>query len=496
MYGVTACAMTALSCDDAIVIVGRYDAGQMVSGAAGEMDSPIPDWVDTGSTLAGDAAVGATDSGASTPNAPKVTEHVAITPGTLAEYCSGHGPSVLVGPDTNACTATLGRRLFTHGLCSCTDLQLRGESFVIDAFDSTRGATLDAQTGAAIGVNGSVLALARTTRVFGSMTVAGSDFAPLDGKEFLVGGDAKIASAIKASAGDCQFARDLWLGGPLSASVPVRVARDVYHNTSAPLPSQLRAAGDVQARSFVTAPPCACGAGQTLDIAQLVELSQMQNDNQLTGLSRDAFAGVIAGVPLELACGRYALSSVSILGNLLVRVTGRTALFVAGDFAISGNLNIELAQGAELDVFVAGNLSFLVGLASFGVAERPSALRFYVAGAQTISTLGLTTFAAELYAPNATIELAGVDTYGSFFGKNIVVADGQHVHFDRAIVSAGEDCAGPLPERCDACDQCPRGLACSAGECADCQRDADCCEPLACTQGRCQPLLLEDPTKP
>src|SRR5690606_2982629 len=116
--------------------------------------------------------------------------------------------------------------------------------------------------------------------------------------------------------------------------------------------------GDVMAGSRVTAPvsvppPCRCDAGDVLDIGAVIDEHELANHDADLGISPDDMIDVAGDVTLELPCGRYYLSRISSQGGgtVTLRATGRTALFIDGDVTLSGNLTVEVAPGAEMDLF-------------------------------------------------------------------------------------------------------------------------------------------------
>ena len=67
------------------------------------------------------------------------------------------------------------------------------------------------------------------------------------------------------------------------------------------------------------------------------------------------------------------------------------------------------------------------------------------------------------------------------------------VHYDRAVLSVGENCPGNPPgEDCDSCLDCGN-QACIDGQCGACRTDDDCCPPLVCVAGRCLTLGIVVP---
>jgi hypothetical protein len=238
--------------------------------------------------------------------------------------------------------------------------------------------------------------------------------------------------------------------------------------------------------AFQIAHPCPCDDASQLDIPAIVRQAHLQNDNAELQLQPDALKGAFLTTLGEVPCGRFALDGVQIgIGTIIVEVPKRTALFIDGDFIVStGTLVVNLADSGELDVFITGNL-IITGSAVFGTDERPSALRFYVAGQTMFNGIGQ--FAAQLYAPHGLVSLTGdTDLHGSIVANDIYASGTQRFHYDRAILEAGE--CDEAPAACSDCAQCPNELTCIAGSCNPCLRDADCCQPLVCNSGACQPL--------
>jgi hypothetical protein len=209
-------------------------------------------------------------------------------------------------------------------------------------------------------------------------------------------------------------------------------------------------------RDFDIPAPCACGENEVLDIKAIVEAGIAQ-----TGAKPAALQSLGRGT-LELACGRIAAGPTSFTGATTLKVPGRTALFIDGNLAIAGSFDIDVGTSGELDVFVSGNISFS-GAGTIGSRERPAAVRFYVGGS-----------AGNLYAPSATVTVAGVQEFwGSLFVGSYVASGAQLMHYDSAILRSGS-----ASETCDAPPPPPGG----------CEVDLDCASPLVCAAGSCEHL--------
>jgi hypothetical protein len=131
------------------------------------------------------------------------------------------------------------------------------------------------------------------------------------------------------------------------------------------------------------------------------------------------------------------------------------------------------------------------GQASFGDPERPAAVRIYTGTSAPITVSGGGTFVGNLYAPRAPVTLTGeAEVFGSIFAGSVTATGDATVHYDRAILEAGDGCELPPPTMCGGCGECTGGEACIEGMCAACQDDGDCCAPLVCSDGVCGSLLI------
>jgi hypothetical protein len=188
---------------------------------------------------------------------------------------------------------------------------------------------------------------------------------------------------------------------------------------------------------------------------------------------------------------------------VLRALTGRLALFIAGDLTLQGDFASDLTPEAELDVFVSGDL-IVPSSVQIGMPARPSAVRLFIAGSAPIELNDRVKLAAQIYAPHVPVRARNpavapgfysIEAYGSILAASFDLPTFFTQHYDRAVADLGERCDGALPPPCDSCDQCPSGLACIDGACAACHTDADCCEPFGCMDGKCRPLIYTPPMK-
>jgi hypothetical protein len=131
----------------------------------------------------------------------------------------------------------------------------------------------------------------------------------------------------------------------------------------------------------------------------------------------------------------------------------------------------------------------VTGGGSFGSTETPSQTRIWVAGTNA-SFSSTNVVAGNFYMPNADFKVSSmVSLYGSVFCHSINDSGNLTVHYDRAITRAASTCSadGGLTE-CGSCRDC-NNQACVSGMCGMCSSDSDCCAPLGCFSGMCQPMI-------
>jgi hypothetical protein len=385
------------------------------------------------------------------------------------------------GVPRSVCSAALARERMSHALCACEELNVLG-IVRTDAFDSAQpSSTLT--SGAAVGVNGQYVAGSYAS-IDGSLTISSSSSLSLFG--FDVTGDVRLGGAA-TSTGPLRVGRDAWFARSVSVLVSAHIDGDLHVTPGSSLTGPfIDIGGDTVEAPFALDAPCRCDADVEFDLETAVADARVHNDNAAIGLA--ALPSVPAeGLTLELGCGRYFLTELKTPRKVRILVTGRAALFVAGDFQ-SGNLVLELAEGAELDWFIQGRLT-LSAADRVGDRYRAGALRAYVGGASEIA-LSPSRVAMNLHAPRADVVLVGVgDLYGSVLARTIRAVLAVIVHYDRAVSKAGDSCGKSDVTACAGCGSCTDGLACIGGSCMSCTADADCCSPFVCQAGRCEPLL-------
>lgn len=400
---------------------------------------------------------------------------------TDAGECRGSGPIVLVGDGTRTCGGRVAARQFRYAVCTCDDYATSAP-LTTDSFDSARGAYVPGGRGGSLGVNGRVAASAPLT-LGGALWAGGSGLQAGTGGEIRAASDLRVRGPIESDArievgrdaffGDRARARELVVTGTLTqapgASLDVSGTRSIGHSVTAPV---------------VVPAPCGCGVDDILDVPALVRAHRDDHDGVALGLSPTALANRTGDRTVDLGCGRYYLTAIGGTGALTLRASSRAALFVDGDVSLDAPLVVELSDGADLDLFVAGNLVSSSSV-RFGDADHPARARLYVGGRGTLQLDGDALFGGNLYAPRAELTTSGrVEVFGSLFVRRLAASGPLLVHYDTAVLKAGDGCGAPVGPSCASACDCAGG-ACNGGTCGACASTADCCAPLFCLGGQC-----------
>lgn len=413
--------------------------------------------------------------------------------GGRAAYCMGSGPPVSVGEvsDGGAATETCGGRiaegLFRHALCSCDGL-LVSNPFTTDAFDSDMGPYMTGETGGAVGINVDY----RNTGsgdIGGTLSVSGVAGMEVTNPH-VIRGDLFINGPLQAS-GYVDAQRDAWIRGDIVADNDMDVGRDLVHPDGITTTGTITVTGAERTADFTVDPPCACDPEELLDVRALALEAEVHNDNAEIDLDPALLDRPDSDVELTLPCGRFYFDAIRATKPVVLNVEGRVALFVGGDVEVSNAVTVNVADDAELDLFIAGSVVAGNPL-QLGSAERPKAVRVYVGG-PSVRMTGSATFTGNLYAPHALVYASNpLEVFGSVFAGDFEATNTVTIHYDRAILHAGESCDDVPDDGCSTCGDCRSTQACVDGMCGACTTDADCCSPLVCdpATGTCGSLLF------
>jgi hypothetical protein len=395
-------------------------------------------------------------------------------PGADGGFCSGSGPVIPIPGAGTSCTGDLGARTFLFAVCACNDVAISGV-LTTDALNSASGTT--GQRGGSIGANGAFdtnSALLVNGDVWAAATSESTAVQAI--QSGTITGDVHAGAAVSAGDGG------LTIGGNLSANGDVTGA--VTCGGAATIPAgdtylNLTADGGIVNAPVSVAPPCDCGT--LLDIGSIVAGFASSNDDVAAGFTSTSLSPAPA-TTVSIPCGRYYFDGIS-GSTVSLSITGRAAIFVNGDLNATSQLTITPQAGAQVDLFVTGNLR-LEGGANLGSSSAPAAVRVYVGGS-TFTLSGNAQLGANIYAPSADVQLSSdFAMAGSLFVGSLAMSGAFTVHYDESILSTS-GCT-PAGSTCQTCHDCEGATpACKGGTCTACVTDSDCCPPLHCNAGEC-----------
>jgi hypothetical protein len=416
-------------------------------------------------------------------------------PTDATSFCNGHGPIL---PGTNGLCAGDLSNLFKFAACACTGFDISGV-LTTDSYDSTAdaGSTEVASVGANLELSAN-----STTTIGGSVWSSGI-------------GLASGAPAVSLSGTlPGTVAHDVQAGGPVLIGGPYEVMGDLWANGNVTLQGAgslkvdgtvhlpagdtatgVTAVGGTAFTSVSVAAPCDCSllASAPNDIAGVVSGFKASNDDSAQGLSATSLDDPSSTVVLP--CGLYYFDGIHGSSLVSIDVMGRTAVFVDGDVSVNGGITITVAPGAELDLFVAGNVVIQgpSGSVVIGDVTRAAATRIYVGGGGNDAGGGFAlsadaNIAANIYAPHAVLQLASNFVLrGAILAQALQCSGDFAIHYDTAVLQVPQSsgCQPPAGP-CKTCNDCSGSTpACIGGTCAPCKTNGDCCAPLQCYSGSC-----------
>jgi hypothetical protein len=402
------------------------------------------------------------------------------------DYCEGSGPPILVGDTTQVCSNHLAVRTFRYALCLCEE-HTTSSGVMVDAFNSENGPYTASEFGGSIGVNGRIQANAGIS-TSGSLWV-GSSAGITSSLPISVAGDMHNQGAMNGSS-DLSVGLEARIGGPIELrDLLVTSTLTVPLNATVNVSNQFSYGAYVRAGVTVDA-PCDCAPEELVDIVGYVQHHATENDNALAGIPTNLLDGFTETTSVTIDCGRIYFSRVEGSGSLHLTITGRTAIFIAGELNLPGEFTITLEPGAELDLFIEGHL-VTAERVLIGSQENPSSVRMYLGGTGSLLLSSDSILWANVYAPRAELVTSGpLEVFGSLFLRRLNTSSTLDIHYDKAVLEKANDCPPPSqPVQCMSCRDC-LNQACINGQCANCRDNRDCCSPLFCSEGVCKPSSI------
>ncbi len=159
----------------------------------------------------------------------------------------------------------------------------------------------------------------------------------------------------------------------------------------------------------------------------------------LTGLSSGGTYSITDNHSATLTTGDYKYTSLSMGNNATLNITGgnvRIYLTGASAFSANNNVNITVASGATLQIFVDGTLNIgnNVTLASSGDVPKNIQIYSTYSGANGVTVNNNGLLAAAVYAPGTSVSIGNNgDIFGSVIGKTVAFNNNTAVHYDESL---------------------------------------------------------------
>lgn len=134
----------------------------------------------------------------------------------------------------------------------------------------------------------------------------------------------------------------------------------------------------------------------------------------------------------------YVANSVSLSGTKRLTFDGGySRLYVTGDVSTSGNAEIVIKQGSKVEIYVVGSMSVSGNGAKneSGLAEN---MQMYVLGSQASSISRNGEFTGVFYAPLSDVSVSSNGTVsGAIVAKSFTLGGNAKVHYDEALKNLG-----------------------------------------------------------
>lgn len=340
--------------------------------------------------------------------------------------CLAGGPAIVIEDSTSGdrCSGQLRQELFGNALCSCDRAVFEGD-LRSDGFDSTLGPYVPGLLAGPVGMNDH-LEVSGQAAFDGTVIVAGRLEAEED---LLVTEDLWVGGAL-AVAGEASIQGDAAIRGSISASalavdgrltVPTGTDVDDYEF------------GELLEEDVIVAPPCPCDS--LPNVSAIVAGRRDNNDNAAAGLDANVLVSNASSLRhLALPCGQFFLRGSDMETDLTIVVNGRTAVYIDGTFTSSGDLRILPAPGAELDLFIDGQIT-AEGTLTLGSPNYPAATRIYIG--DQISLQGDVRLNGYLLGEDHISMEGDLEVFGGLFAGNLMSGEGDTwIHYDHQVREA------------------------------------------------------------
>jgi cytoskeletal protein CcmA (bactofilin family) len=250
-----------------------------------------------------------------------------------------------------------------------------------------------------------------TSEVGGSLVVGSGGLHLGDDVELGVGVDLRVAGPLEGTLATLRVERNASVGGRIDLT-SLYVAGTLTQTAGAErrITGTSQLGGDVDGEVTVPA-PCDCADASLFDTAAFVA------DNASSAL---ALPNADGGVQTP-RCASFALPDGEV-DDVHITLSEPAAIYVPGDLHTTGDLAIDSAAGAEIDLFIAGDVR-IDGALHVGAASGQGPVRIYVGGGGTIQLSGGGELHGTLYAPKAELVLSAPLTLrGALFVRRVAAS--------------------------------------------------------------------------
>jgi len=140
-----------------------------------------------------------------------------------------------------------------------------------------------------------------------------------------------------------------------------------------------------------------------------------------------------------ISSGNYQYSSISLANNGTLTINGNVKLYLssAGSaITMDNNCSLVVSSGSQLTVYVNGTVNIANNSVLNNVTRIPADFLLYstYSGSNGVQISNNGDFYGAVYAPNTDILLGNnAQTFGSFIGKSVDLANNGDIHFDEAL---------------------------------------------------------------
>lgn len=355
--------------------------------------------------------------------------------------CTGVGnPVRFMTAAGSTCAGTMAARAHRTAICSCSDWNVAGAISIMN----TTSVPGNVPARVALGINGNFTSTSDVT-VPGAVYVSGTKGVMVTPRFDIVASLRSGGPIAFVGAGQASVASDVFAAGDVTG--PARIT-GTLHLPAGALVGAATLPTAVVREPVTVAPPCDCAP--PFDVSAAIAAAMTTNDNGTMPVDRLANVTTTATTRVDLSCGTYAFSSISILTSLTLAVHGRAVMAVAGDVLVQRSLSVAFDQavpGATLDLLLQGSFTVNGGPTFVVGTSNAEQLRIWMVGPGPINVPSAPVMGGVFHAPAATLMAPrGLTLIGSVTAGALMVGGQVNISYDDAILASGTSCGDPKVE--------------------------------------------------